>query len=237
MIITIMAVVYGILGPAMAKLMPWIMEMNAEAVESSGIIMSTQISVDALISWDQFFSNILILLIIVFITFSGIFTVEYQKGTLINMLTKRLKRRNVVLSKFLLMFIVWTATYSVAFGVSYAYNEYYWDNSIAQNLLFAFVYIYILGVWIISLITLGSTLYDSNMAVMLMTGMVFAIMYLANMIKKISKYLPVSLTGVQELVHGNGNIENYIVTLTVTGALAIINIIVAVNVFNKKTFK
>ena len=87
------------------------------------------------------------------------------------------------------------------------------------------------------MITLASTLYDSNMAVMLMTGMVFAIMYLANMIKKISKYLPVSLTGVQELVHGNGNIENYIVTLTVTGALEIINIIVAVNVFNKKTFK
>lgn len=57
MIITIIAVVFGILSPAIAKLMPWIMEMNAQSMEGSGIIF-TEVSVDAMHSWAQYFKNI-----------------------------------------------------------------------------------------------------------------------------------------------------------------------------------
>jgi len=78
------------------------------------------------------------------VIFSAILTNEYQKGTLINMVTKGLSRWKVLTSKMSVTFIVWTLLYWLSFFITYGYNEFYWDNSIAKNLFFGAFCIFII---------------------------------------------------------------------------------------------
>ena len=65
----------------------------------------TEVRVDALTSWTQFYKNIPLALIIFLLIFSGILTVEYQKGTLINMITKGMNRWKILAAKGIIMSI------------------------------------------------------------------------------------------------------------------------------------
>ena len=79
MIIILLFVLFGIMSPAVAKLTPWMMETLSESMAESGFIV-TDIQVDALTSWTQFFKNIPIALIAFVLIFSDIFTKEYKSG-------------------------------------------------------------------------------------------------------------------------------------------------------------
>ena len=68
------------------------------------------------------------------LVYSGSFTREYESGTLVLMLTKGLSRYKVVLAKASVMLMTWTAGYFLCYGVTYAYNAYFWDNSVAREL-------------------------------------------------------------------------------------------------------
>ncbi len=61
-ILTVLFLLFGIMNPAIAKLTPWMMELMSESLSGTGLIV-TQIQVDALVSWTQFFKNIPIALI------------------------------------------------------------------------------------------------------------------------------------------------------------------------------
>ena len=91
MIITVMFLLFGVMNPAIAKLTPWMMEAYSESLEGAGLTV-TETKVDALTSWTQFYKNVPMALIVFLLMFSGILALEYQKGTLINMITKGLSR-------------------------------------------------------------------------------------------------------------------------------------------------
>lgn len=57
MIMGIIFVIIGIMNPAVAKLTPWLMDMFAESLAESGMIM-TEVTVTAMDSWMQFFKNL-----------------------------------------------------------------------------------------------------------------------------------------------------------------------------------
>ena len=78
--------------------------------------------------------------------YSGIFTKEYETNTLILILTKGLSRYKVVFAKFFVMFTMWTIGYLLCFAVTYGYNAFFWDNSIAVGLLPAMVHWWLFGV-------------------------------------------------------------------------------------------
>ncbi len=79
------------MNPAIAKMTPWIMEMLSDTLAEDGLIF-TDIQVDALTSWTQFFKNLPVALIAFVLIFSDIFTKEYKSGTLLLVLTKGLSR-------------------------------------------------------------------------------------------------------------------------------------------------
>ena len=62
MILMLLFVLFGIMSPAIAKLTPWMMETLSDSMAESGLII-TNVQVDALTSWTQFFKNIPIALI------------------------------------------------------------------------------------------------------------------------------------------------------------------------------
>ena len=233
MIIGLLFMTFGIMNPAVAKLTPWLMEMFAESLEGSGIII-TEVTVTALDSWMQFYKNIPMALIVFVLLQSSIFTKEYGSGTLILSLTKGLERFKVVLSKTAVLTLLWTACYWLCFGITYAYNAYFWDNSIAKNLGFSVFCWWLFGIWVISLMVLFSTVSNANTGVLLGSGGIVLVSYLIGLLPKISKYLPTFLADGNSLIYGLAEPKKYIAAIVISAVSGLICFTVSIPVLNKK---
>lgn len=234
LILGIIFILFGIMNPAIAKLTPWLMEMTADSLEGTGITI-TEVIVNDMTSWTQFYKNISMEILIYVLMFAGIFTTEYQRGTLINMLTKGVRRETVLISKFLIMLMVWTVGYWGTYGITYAYNAYFWGNDAGQNLLFAALLVYLLGIWFISLIVLASALFQTNTAVLLGVGVAFIMVYLLSLIPTVKEYLPTQLMQGMNLVSGAIETGDTVAAVICTLIWTVVNVVVATGVFNRKT--
>ena len=231
--IAVLFILFGVMNPAIAKLTPWMMEAFSESLKGSGLTV-TEAKVDALTSWMQFYKNVPVALIVFLLMFSGILAVEYQKGTLINMITKGLSRWKIVLSKSVVLLFLWSLGYWMCYGITYVYNAYFWDNSIAKDVGFAAFCVYMLGVWLIALMMLMSTLFSAGSAVAVGTGGVFFVLYLFSMLPDLKEYLPYYLMSASGLLSGAGEAGDYTTALLVAAVLAVIQLVVAILVFNRK---
>ena len=133
MILGLLFVLFGIMNPAIAKLTPWLLETLSDSLAESGMIV-TDVKVSAMDSWVQFYKNQPMGLIAFVLLESSIFTKEYTSGTLVLSLTKGLERYKVVVSKTVVLAVLWTIGYWICFAITYGYNAYFWHNSVAQNL-------------------------------------------------------------------------------------------------------
>lgn len=233
LILILLFVLFGIMNPAIAKLTPWLMEMYADTMAESGLVV-TNIQVDAMTSWTQFFKNIPMALIAFVLIFSDIFTKEYKSGTLLLILTKGLSRYKVVLAKTLLLLSLWTFGYGLCFAITYGYNAYFWDNSIADNLFSSAAIWWLFGMWVICLIVLFSSLLQNNAGVSLCTGGTVLVAYLLGIIPKVKAYSPAMLMDTNSLMIGAEGIDTYIKAIVVAAALCILCVAVSFPVLNKK---
>ena len=232
-ILTIIFVMFGIMNPAIAKLTPWLFEVMAESLEESGMVVTT-VEVDAMTSWVQFFKNVPMALIVFVLMQSNIFTKEYQSGTLVLALTKGLHRYKIVLSKAAVLILMWTGLYWMHFGITYVYNDYFWNNSIAKNLLFSVTCWWIFGLWTIALQVLFSTIASANTGVLVGTGGVVFGLYMVSLLPKLTKYLPTLLMDGNSLIYGAKDVEDYTIALVITCVTAVICIVVSIPILNKK---
>ena len=166
---------------------------------------------------------------------SGIFTKEYQSGTLILALTKGVERYKVVVAKSVVLVVVWTVGYWLCFGITYLYNAYFWDNSIAENLMFSVGCWWLFGLWVIALLVLFSVLADSNGAVLCGTGGVAFGSYLLGLFPKLKECLPTLLMDGNSLIYGATEAEKYYMALGVTGATSLACFVLSILIFNKTT--
>ncbi|MCM1181732.1 MAG: ABC transporter permease [Clostridium sp.] len=232
-ILMLMFVLFGIMNPAIAKLTPWMMEMLSDAMAESGLLV-TNIQVDAMTSWTQFFKNIPMALIAYVLIFSDIFTKEYKSGTLLLVLTKGLSRYKIVLAKTILLLSFWTFGYGLCFAITYGYNAYFWDNGIANSLFCSVAIWWLFGVWVICLMVLFSSLLQNNTGVSLCTGGVVLLAYLLSIIPKAKPYSPVALMNTNSLLMGVETIDAYIKAIFIAVSLCIVCVAVSIPVINKK---
>ncbi len=233
LILLIVFALFGIMNPAIAKLTPWMMEQFSASLEQSGLIL-TEVTVDAMTSWTQFYKNIPMGLIIFLLMFSGIVTTELQKGTLVNMLTKGLSRKMVVIAKTILMITMWTLSYWMCFLITYVYNAYFWDNGIAKHLLFSAFCFYLLGVWLVTLVMLLSTIATTTSFITVGTGGIFFVVYLLSILPDVKRYLPTKLLDASGLLSDIGEVGDYSLSIGITVSLFIIQLVVGIIIFNKK---
>ncbi len=232
-ILGLLFLVFGIMNPAIAKLTPWMMEMLAETMEEAGLAV-VEVKVDALTSWTQFYKNVPMALIAFVLLQSNIFTKEYQSGTLTLALTKGLERYKVVVAKTIVLIMTWTVGYWLCYGVTYAYNAYFWDNGIAQNLAFAAICWWLVGVWVIALMVLFSVLGSSNSTVLLGTGGVFFAVYMASLVPKVATFMPTKLMDGVSLLMGATAPADYTKALITAGTTMVVCFVISIPVFNKK---
>lgn len=233
MLLGILFVLFGIMNPAIAKLTPWLLETMADSLAESGMIV-TDVTVSAMDSWVQFFKNIPMGLIAFVLIESNIFTKEYDSGTLVLSLTKGLERFKVVVSKTIVLTVLWTIAYWMCFGITYGYNAYFWDNSIAQNLMFSVVCWWLFGLWVIGLLILFSTVTGTNTGVLCGTGGVVFALYLVGLLPKCSKYLPTFLTDGNSLIYDMAEIEKYMPSLMIAVITSVVCFVISIPIFNKK---
>lgn len=226
-------VLFGIMNPAIAKLTPWLFEMMADSLAGSGLVVTT-VEVSAMDSWVQFFKNVPMGLIVFIVLESSIFTKEYESGTLVLALTKGLQRYKVVLAKLTVLVILWTVAYWMCFGITYGYNAYFWDNSVANNLLFAVTCWWIFGLWVIALVVLFSTLLKVNTSVLAGTGGIVFALYLLGLFPKCKEYVPTRLMDGNSLIYSLADTQMYGKAIVITLILSICCVGMSIPVFNKK---
>lgn len=232
-ILVLLFLLFGIMNPAIAKLTPWMAEMLADTMAESGFLF-TEIQVDAMTSWTQFFKNIPIALIAFVLLFSDLFTREYKSGTLLLVLTKGMQRYKVVLAKTVLLLSLWTLAYGLCFGITYGYNAYFWDNGTAHNLFPAATVWWLFGVWVICLIVLFSSLLTNNTGVSLCTGGTVMAAYLSGLLPKAKAYTPTLLMNSSSLLSGIEGTDAYGKAILVTIAFCLVCIAVSIPVINRK---
>ncbi len=234
LVLGILFVAFGIMNPAIAKLTPWIMDLMSDTLSQAGMTV-TEVTVTAMDSWVQFFKNIPMALIVFILLYSSIFTKEYRSGTLVLMLTKGLARFKVVLAKSALLLILWTIGYWLNFGITYFYNDFYWDNSIAENLLPACVNWWLFGIFTVCVAVFFSVLCKGSSSVLLGTGGTVLAVYLLSLIPKLSHYTPASLMNSAALITGAEAPKEYLFAVVFTVLISIASLLAAISIMNKKS--
>ena len=226
LILLIVFIIFGIMNPAIALLTPKILELEAESLASMGMEIG-EIHVTALDSWSQFVKNIPMVLIVFLIMFSGAYTTEYAKGTLIPLLTKGLSRGTVVLSKWFVMLLTWSAGLWLCVGITWFYSDYYWDNSVVQELVFGAFCWWLFGVLMISSIVFFSSFAESGIQVLLGTGAVYAVMLTAGIFEKAKEYLPTRLCNTLSLYTGELEPSDFKAAAVIAGAVSLLILLAA----------
>ena len=233
MLLGILFLMFGIMNPAVAKLTPWLLEIMADSLATSGMTV-TEVTVTAMDSWMQFYKNIPMGLIAFALIEGSIFTKEYETGTLILSLTKGLDRHAVVLSKSIVLSALWTVAYWLCFGITYGYNAYFWDNAIAQNLMFSVICWWVFGLWVVALMIFFSTVARTSATVLLGVGGVVLLSSLLGLLPKYNEIFPTYLTDGNSLIYGLADAETYMTALITAISSALLCLILSIPLFHRK---
>lgn len=200
-ILLLISAMFGIMNPAIAKLLPWLMEMFSKQLAGAGIT-AVEVTVDAMASWTQFFKNIPMALIIFVLLCSGSFTDEYERGTLIPVVTKGLSRRKIAAAKMGMLFGLWTLFYGLSLGITYGYNAYFWDNGAARFLPLGTFCFWLFGLWLTGWLVLFSAWAKNSTQVILGVLAVAAGSYVLGFFSALGKFLPLKLMDGMALLQG-----------------------------------
>lgn len=221
---------FGMLNPIMAKILPEILS----SITPSGISITLAVATP-LDSWIQFYKNMSGMLIIVFvIVYSGAIATELSRGTLVNMLTKGLSRKTVILSKFTSTTLIWTIGYLICFGTTLAYTVYLLPGEL-PNIMFAAFCMWLFGVLIISIMLFGGILFGNIYGSLLVTGGFAALLMLLNIVEKMQKFNPYLLsTGNIPLLTSSMAVSDFTAAIATSIIIIFIALIGGIISFNKK---
>ena len=229
----ILSVFFGILAPATAKLTPAIFKLMNSEFEQQGITV-TSVTVTAYNSWEQFFGNLPVLLIVFVIVFSGSVTGEFSKPTAIPLLTKGLSRSAFMLSKLTAATVLWSAGLWLCFGITYGYTAYYWENSTVSHLYSTILLWWLFSLGVIGMMFMFSSLLNTSSQVMLCTGTVVFCCYLLGIVKSLKKFLPTTLAGGSAFINGSQSLSQCTPAIVITALAAVVSSALAVTLIGKR---
>ena len=231
MIMIVVFLIFGVMSPLFAKFTPEI--LKAAGLDASALGVGTPTAID---SFAQFFKNVGQLgLLVLIIVFSGIMANELSKGTLINILTKGMRRSTVILSKFIMATVIWTVSYLLCLAVTYAYTAYYFTIENISNAFLAFSSMWLFGVLLIAIVILGGVLFKNVYGSLLLTGGIVVVMTIVNIAPKLQKYNPITLSSDNmQLIMAQKAASDFMPAVIICAVLTIVSVIASIMIFNKK---
>lgn len=230
-IFLIVFAVIGILSPLSAKFLPELLENLMD--ENITIIIQDPTYVD---SWVQFFSNVnQIGLVVMVLVFSPIMSREYEKGTLVHMVTKGLPRLSIYSAKLSVLYLSWTVFYWLSFAITLGYTALYFPDSSVDGLFLATFSMYVFGLLLLALLLFSAILFESTFAPLLSVAGFVGLLFIGGLVPLIQEWSPLQL--------GSRNVEwlmdvemdrELIQSFWVTAFLILLFIIAGGAVFKKK---
>ena len=222
----------GIMSPLFAKLLPALLG----GMDMGGGMILTMPEPTAMDAWAQFFKNVGQMgMLALIITFCGITANELSRGTLINLLTKGMKRRTVIFSKFLTASVIWLGCYLLCLGVCYAYTAYFWPGAHLENVFLAFFAPWLFGEFLSALQLFGGVLFGNFYGSLLTSFGVVIAMSVLNIIPAVQKYNPLGLAGgTLDLLSAQKGPGDFMPAMIICAGLAVLLLVGSVSVFNKK---
>ncbi len=227
----IVFMILGIVSPLTALLLPDILEA---VMEDTGIALDLP-PVSAFDSYAQFFSNANQMgLVILVIIFGNILTHECGRNTLVILITKGLKKYNIVLVKTVFAALAWTAAYIIGALITWLYTIYYWDDEV-PHLITAFGMTWLYGVFLICLIMAASAVFRSSFIGVLITVLaVVIIMLIASVHPDIAEFLPQYLiSSNMALLAEELEMADIVPSVIVTIVSSVLLIAISISLFNK----
>jgi ABC-2 type transport system permease protein len=230
-IVLVVFMLLGVLNPLTAKITPEIIKNLAPG--GNQIELPEPSAIDSLA---QFFKNTKQMGLIVFlITFSGILTNEISKGSLINVLTKGLTRKSVILSKHTLMTTIWSLSIIISFSITWLYTVNLFPKLEISNLLFSIFCIWLFGIYFLTILLFASILVNSNYGNLLILGAVSVISIIMNISEKAQRYNPLTLSVKNmDLIEGVIEPSYMYPSIGITIGISLILIFASIAMFKKK---
>ena len=233
LILGIIFLLLGIMNPAIAKLTPWLYETMQDSFAEQGLVLG-EVTVNAMTSWTQFFKNALMAVIVMALMSSSSFTGEYQKGTLIQVVTKGLSRRKIFFSKLLMGYATWTMMLIIYSGVTWGYNMFFWGDDEVHDVFAAIILLWLFGILLMSLLSMFGALAGNSGHVLLGTGGVFFIAIVLGYVPSIEKYLPMKLMDGLQLMNGTAEFSDFSGVIILSSILIVICAIIGMAAFDRK---
>lgn len=185
----------------------------------------------------QFFKNISQLGLIIFIFATvGIMSDEFEKKTIINILSKGINRGAVILSKFVVTSIIFLLSYTVSIMVFRYYTGIFWGNNIRIGVvIYSSILIYFYGVLNISVNIFLGTIFENKILTLVVCFAFNIIQMFLGIFPQIARYLPVSsLSQCVYIVEGKIDIYETIPALLSTLFFTALLLITSIYLFNRK---
>lgn len=231
LILIVIFLILGLMNPLLAKLTPEIIKMTIGKAMVDEIPKPTSID-----SWTQFFKNLTqIGLIVLALMFSGMVNNEVNKGTLINLVTKGLRRWVIIVGKMISLIIQWTFCFLLNFLITWGYTAYYFPDEKSPYLLQSVLPVWIFGSLLLGILLLSSTVARNSYEGLLFTGGIIVTMVLINLVEKAKNYNPLSLVS-KNLVFLQKSTEfsKYLPAMLLCVFLFLLLTLLSVYFFNKK---
>ena len=225
-------VLLGLMNPLIAKMLPDLFS----GVDLGGGMILTMPEPTAMDSWTQFFSNMSqIGIVTLVVVFCGIMSNEFSRGTLVNILSKGMRRHTVLLAKFTAAAAVWTVCYAISLAVTWAYTAYFWQVEPMQGAAFAFASPWVYGLLLISLMMLGGMLFKTFYGSLLVTVGAVVAMSLVSIIPNSQRYNPIALSGdTLAILMGAKSPGDFMPAMVICAVGTVVLFVLSAVVFNKK---
>lgn len=189
LILAIIFLIFGIMNPLMAKFTPEI--LKTAFGDSLNMELPKPTSLD---SWTQFYKNMTQMgLIVIALIFSGTVSHEVSQGTLVNLVTKGLRRSVIIISKLLSLWLQWTVCVLLTFEVTWGYTLYYFPDDKSPYIFSAVLPLWLFGLLLIAVIVWGSALARNSYEGLLLTGGFVVVLIGLNLFKQVKEYNPINL--------------------------------------------
>jgi len=223
-------VFFAIIGPLSAKYMNELIAMFATDIEIS-FPDPTHIQ-----SWEQFYSNITSISMIVFlIMMTGTVVAEKNKGSIYLILTKNVTRTSLLLSKMVAGVLLFTSIFIISVLISWYYTWVLFGQVVYEGLMLSLFSVYMLGIFFSMIAIFLSVILKSTTHAALLAFAIYAVLNILTILSSINLYNPAgAATLVLNQLKGVDVTHNLIINIIMTILISSILAVASVRIFKKQ---
>lgn len=160
---------------------------------------------------------------------------EMNRGTLIIPLAKGLSRNTVILVKYLVSVLNWTAGYAISALICCGYTQYLFGTFAVPHLAFSLFCLWLFGDFLLALVLFAGTITTGNYGGLLLDAVSLGVLLALDAFPKLQKWNPISLASQNASMLAKSTLlADFTITIRITISATAICFILSAFAFQKK---